>query len=68
MSSLELDVWKSAPEPRSRVKHESKLAKKIREHKRVRKFIADYTPIVFILVLILIALVVVITCDNWKSQ
>jgi hypothetical protein len=67
MSPLELDVWKSAPE-RSGIKHESKLAKKIREHKRVRKFIADYTPLVFILVLILIALVVVITCDNLKSQ
>jgi len=67
MSSLELDILKSAPEHRSRVKHESKLAKRIREHKRVRKFIVDYTPIVFILVLILIALVIVITYDSWNS-
>jgi predicted nucleic acid-binding Zn ribbon protein len=67
MSPLELDVWKSAPE-RSRVKHESKLARKIKEHKRVRKFIADYTPIIFILVLILIALIVITNIESLKNR
>ena len=64
---MELDVMGAKSERQETGKAESNIAIGIKSHKTARKMIVKYTPLAFIVILIAVALIFVVTYNNWKK-
>ena len=68
MENVGLDFLKSAPERRTSRKNEPELARRIKHHKAARKFVLNYTPVIFVVILLIVAAAFVSGYYSWKHN
>jgi hypothetical protein len=65
---MEFDISKSRT-ARSRVKKEEhEIVKKIKCHPKTRDFVAKYTPVIFIVVLLIVGVIFILEYNHWKKE
>ena len=65
---MEFDLSEHKP-ARSRVKKkEHEIAKKIKCHPGTRDFVAKYTPMIFIAVLLIVGVIFILEYNHWKKE